>query len=190
MELTRERKYILIAGAILLACGVVYRFYPVLIEAFSVEEELAVKQAQIHKYQATIAKKRGLQRTKEALEKRLRTLEKSLLTGNTPSLAAVNLQEFIKQVAGAEAIEIDSMRVMSARQEEGSSYTLVPVRFVINSNIRQLKNLLFQIESAPRLLIIRELRVDSKAERIPGKIRTTMTVEGVMAGSGSPEKTG
>jgi len=97
----------------------------------------------------------------------------------------VNLQEFIKKVADAEDIEIDSMRVMSARQEEGAKITLVPVRFVINSNARQLKDLLFQIESGPRLLIVGDLRIDSRAERTPGALRSVMTVEGVMPGNGS-----
>lgn len=190
MELTRERKYILIAGVILLACGLVYRFYPALADVFSLEEEVAVKQAQIQKYQAVTAKKKGLQRKKNTLSKRLRALEKTLLKGTTTSLAAVDLQEFIKQVADAEGIEIESMRVMSPKQEEDSNYTLVPVRFVIESNIRQLKNLLFQIESAPRLLIVKELRVGSKAERTPGKIRSLIQAEGVMTMNGSPGKGG
>ena len=188
--MTRERKYILIAGVILLACGLVYRFSPALADVFAVEEKADVMQTQIRKYQSVIAKKKGLQREKQVLGKRLNSIEKRLLPGSTAALAAVNLQEFIKKVAGAEGIEIETMRVMSARQAEGSSYTLVPLRFVITSDMRQLKDLLFQIESGPRLLIVRELRVDSRAERTPGEIRAIMTVEGVMPQNGSPGKEG
>ena len=184
MQVSRERKYILIIGAILLAFGLIYRFYPALSDVFFLDQEAETLQAQIRKYQSVIAKKEGLQSEKSRLRNRLKSIEKSLLPGSTASLAAVNLQEFIKNAAEAEAIEIDSMRVMSTRQEEGLDYTLVPVRFVINSNGRQLKNLLFQIESAPRLLIIRDLRVDSREERTPGKLRATMTVEGVMPQNG------
>lgn len=180
MELTRERKYILLAGAILLLCGLLYRFYPSMAGVFAVDETVAVKQEQVRKYQAIIAKKKGLQKKKRLLRKRLQEHEKTLLTGTTASLAAANLQEFIKQVAAAGNIQIDTMRVMSARQEEGSGYTLVPVRFAIYSDIQQLKDLLVQIESAPKLLIVQELRIDSRAERVPGRIRSIMTVEGVM----------
>lgn len=184
MELTRERKTILIAGAILLACALLYRFAPAISDAFSVGEEAEVMQAQIRNYQSVIAKQEGLQKEIRNLRDRLQSIEKRLLPGSTASLAAVNLQEFIKKVADAEDIEVDSMRVMSARQEEGARFTLVPVRFVINSNARQLKDLLFQIESGPRLLIVRDLRVDSRAERTPGELRSILTVEGVMPRNG------
>ncbi len=184
MELTRERKYILTAGAILLACALVYRFAPAVSDAFSVGEEAQVMQSRIRNYQSVVAKQEGLQKEIRNLRNRLKSIEKRLLPGSTASLAAVNLQEFIKKVADAEDIEIDSMRVMSARQEEGARFTLVPVRFVINSNIRQLKDLLFQIESGPRLLIVRDLRVDSREERTPGELRSILTVEGVMPRNG------
>ena len=180
MELNRERKYILIAGAVLLICGLVYRFYPMFTDIFSVNEKIAVMQAQVQRYQTIIAKKKGLEKDIRSLRNRLKELEKSLLTGTTTSLAAVNLQDFIKKIAEAENIDIETMRVMSIKQKEDAKYTSVPVRFVIESNIRQLKNLLFQIESAPKLLIIRELDMDSLAHRGSGKIRSIITVEGMM----------
>ncbi|MFO7839166.1 MAG: type II secretion system protein GspM [Desulfosalsimonadaceae bacterium] len=179
--MTRERKYILIAGALLLSLGLIYRFYPVVADFFSVSETVAVKKEQIHKYQKVIAGKKGLQKQKKMLEKRLKTLEKSLLTGTTASLAAVNVQDFIKKIADTEGIDIRSMRVLNPESEkEESKYMMIPVRFSITSGVRQFTNLLWQIESAPRLLIIQELSLDSLASQKPGKIRATVTVAGVM----------
>jgi len=76
MELTRERKYLLIAGAILLACALVYRYAPALTDAFSVGEETELMQAQIRKYQSVIAKKKGLQREIRNLHNRLKSIER------------------------------------------------------------------------------------------------------------------
>ena len=179
--MTKERKYILIAGAVLLACGLVYRFYPALSGYFSVADQAAVKQAQIRKYQSAVAQKKSLQKQKSILQNRLKKLETSLLTGTTASLAAVNLQDFIKKIADANDIEINSTRVMSPESEkEEAKYQLIPVRFSITSGVPQFKNLLYEIETAPRLLIITELSVDSLHTQKPGKIRANITVAGVM----------
>lgn len=179
--MTRERKYILIAGVVLLAFGLVYRFYPALSGFFSVADQAAVKQSQIRKYQSVTAQKKSLQKQKKGLQKRLKNLETSLLTGTTASLAAVNLQDFIKKIADANEIEISSFRVLSPESEkEEAKYKLIPVRFSITSGVQQFKNLLYEIETAPRLLIVTDLSVDSLHSQKPGRIRAKVTVAGVM----------
>ena len=179
--MTRERKYILIIGAVLLVCGMLYRFYPAITGFFSVADEAAVKQAQIRKYQSVTAEKKTLQKQKSVLQKRLKKLEGSLLKGTTASLAAVNLQDFIKEIADANEIEISSVRVLSAETgEKDAKYALIPVRFSIISGVRQFKNLLYEIETAPKLLIVTELSVDSFHSQQPGIIRAHITVAGVM----------
>jgi hypothetical protein len=183
MNITKERKYILIAGAVLLFLGLIYRFYPDLYDFFSVQEDIAIKQNQVEKYQSVIAGRKDLEKRKNILEKRLKSLEASLLSGRTASLAAVELQEKIKEAGrSAGGINIDSMRVMSTKKPEDSDYTRVPVRFTVTTDIRQLKELLYQLEAGPKLLIVQELRMDSQALRTPGQIRVTMTIEGIMQG--------
>ncbi|MFP4533082.1 MAG: type II secretion system protein GspM [Desulfobacterales bacterium] len=181
MQITRERKYILIIGAVLLACGLVYRFYPALSGFFSVADQAAVKQAQIKKFQSETARKKSLQKQKSILQKRLKKLEGSLLKGTTPSLAAVDLQDFIKKIAEAHEIEISSTRVLNVETEaDEAKYALIPVRFSITAGVREFKNLLYEIEAAPRLLIVTDLSVDTLHSQKPGKIRAHVTVAGVM----------
>jgi hypothetical protein len=50
-----------------------------------------------------------------------------------------------------------------------------------------LKNLLYQIENSPDLLIIKELSVKSLMPARPGEIEATITVEGVMPKNGAPK---
>jgi hypothetical protein len=148
---------------------------------FSVADQVDVKHSQIKKLQSVAAQKMGLQRQKHNLQKRLKKLESSLLKGVTPSLAAVNLQDFIKKISDANEIEISSTRVLSAKTEaEAAKYALIPVRFTLTAGIREFKNLLYEIETAPRLLIITDLSVDTLHSRQPGKIRAHVTVAGVM----------
>lgn len=181
MQISRERKYIFIIGAVLLACGLVYRFYPALSGFFSVADQVEVKHAQIKKFQSVAAQKKSLQKQKSMLQKRLKKIEGSLLKGTTPSLAAVNLQDFIKKIADSNEIEISSTRVLSAKtEEEAAEYALVPVRFSLTAGVREFKNLLYEIETAPRLLIITDLSVDTLHSQQPGKIRAHVTVAGVM----------
>ena len=160
--------------------GMLYRFQPLFYDFFSTEEEINIKLKQINTYQSVIEEKNDLQKKQIILKKRLNKLEGGFLTGSTASLAAVKLQDLIKKITEAEDIQIDSIRVLNPRQQDESNYTLIPVRFTIESNIRKLKGMLFQIESAPELLIIRELSIDSLALRTPGKMRASITVEGIM----------
>jgi hypothetical protein len=187
IKLSREQKWIITIGGILLVMASIYRFYPTIQEAASVSDEAAVKIKQIQKYKDVIAKKKGLTAEKKRLENRLDKLEASLLSGSTPSLAAVNLQDFIKKISDAEGIDIRSIRVLGARSEKEQSYILIPVTFTFRSNTRQLKNLLYQIENSPDLLIIKELSVKSLMPARPGEIEATITVEGVMPKNGAPK---
>jgi hypothetical protein len=183
IKLNQERKNILIIGAVLLLIGTVYRFYPVIHEIFSVSDEVDVKEKNIQKYYQIVSRYKGVEKEKNQLSRMLDGASAGLLTGKTPALAAVEAQGIINDIAAADNVKIETIQVLNTKESEDLDYILIPVKFSIKSNIMQLKDMIYKIESSNKLLVITELIADVGSGRENGEIRATLTAEGVMKGS-------
>ncbi|MEZ4578084.1 MAG: hypothetical protein R2875_08745 [Desulfobacterales bacterium] len=110
--MTRERKIILLAGAVLLVIGAMYRFWPAIVSTVSVVDEIAFKTDQVEKYQQIAARKDPVVKENAAVKKQFRLMENRLLTGSTPSLSAVEIQNTLNDIAEAVGVKFSTMRVM------------------------------------------------------------------------------
>jgi Tfp pilus assembly protein PilO len=182
LKLTKERKYILFIGVVLLVLGVGYRFYPTVSSFFSASDEIDFKKKNIEKYLHAVSARKHLEKKKNQLNRELDRLEEKLLTSHTPSLAAVEIQGMINEIAQANNVKVQTMQVLDAKDDSEIGYVAIPVKFSFNSNILQLKEIIYKIESPSKSLIIKELNVDTGSRSTPGEIRATMTVEGIMKG--------
>lgn len=183
IKLNKERKYILIVGCILIFLGVIYRFYPNLEGMFSANDELILRQQKINKYK-DIASQRDYQENRLSLLNRV--IERSeiiLLNGETASLAAVDLQNIIKDITGRSGIEIKAMRVLKTESLDGGNYSKIPVEITFESTIRQLKEVIYKIESYSKLLTIFDVKTRNNRMKDRWKIKTTLTVSGLMKNS-------
>ena len=180
MTLTKERKYILIAGAALLLMGAIYRLYPVLNDMLPSNSEIAVKANRVAKYQQKIAGRDALQKRVVALTQRFERAQRLLLDGATPSLAAVDIQNLINEIVNANKLEIESLQVLRVQDSAVSEFRSVPVQVNLTLNIRQLLDLVYKIESAPQLLAITDLTIRSQSTGQQGKLQVRMTVAGYM----------
>jgi len=183
IKITKEQKYILIAGMVLLFIGALYRFYPDVYGFVSAADDIEFKKRSIEKYLQVVAQQKGLEKQKNQLNHELTKMEAKLLTGNTPSLAAVEVQGIINEIVQSNNIKVQTMQVLEPKESGDIGYVAIPVRFSFASNIFQLKDIICKIESPAKLLAIKELSVDRNARGSTGEIRATMTVEGVMKGS-------
>ena len=178
--MTRERKIILLAGAVLLVIGAIYRFWPAIVSTVSVVDEIAFKTEQVEKYQQIAARKDLVVKENAAVKKQFRLMENRLLTGSTPSLSAVEIQNTLNGIAEAVGVKFSTMRVMKAVESEGAGYVRVPVQFSMDSDILQFKDMIYQIETSSRLLVVSELDIRQLRSRDGYRIRSVVTVEGVM----------
>ncbi|MEZ4550124.1 MAG: hypothetical protein R2874_06525 [Desulfobacterales bacterium] len=137
--MTRERKIILLAGAVLLVIGAMYRFWPAIVSTVSVVDEIAFKTDQVEKYQQIAARKDPVVKENAAVKKQFRLMENRLLTGSTPSLSAVEIQNTLNDIAEAVGVKFSTMRVMKAVESEGAGYVRVPVQFSMDSIFFSLK---------------------------------------------------
>ncbi len=191
--MNKERKYILIGGVLLLLTGAVYRFFPE-IEAFQPSgEEIVLKQKKLIKYRQTVQERSQTDAKLIALNRSLERSEAGLLNGETPALAAVDIQNILNQIAGKSKVEVKAMRVLEpAEPEDGppvkAQFLRIPVQITVSSSIRQLKEILYGIETSSKLLRITEMKVTAGRSKPAEQIYSTLVVEGFMNYKGTSKK--
>ena len=181
--LNRRTKIMVLAGCILLIAGLGYRFQPAVRDAWNPDEEIAVKEKQLLKYRQLARSAQLLTERYEANQKILKALQSGLLSGTTPALAAVDIQNILNDIAVSRGVEIRKVRVLKPEETGSTEYISIPVQFTLSSTIRQLKGILYGIENASRYLSVKQIRI-----RVPrgarakpqATIQADVTVAGFM----------
>lgn len=176
--MTKERKYILIGGIILLLIGLLYRFMPD--SGSSSGDDIAAKQEKLAKYQEIVEQKAALEAKLAALTEQLRQGEAGLSSKETPALASADIQNIINKIAEKNHVEITAVRVLKAEDADGKEFLRLPIQLTFNSTTRQLKDLLYDIESSPKILRVGDMTVRTIRVKPDEQIQTTLTVSGYM----------
>ncbi|MCX8043862.1 MAG: type II secretion system protein GspM [Desulfobacterota bacterium] len=179
MKLKPRERTFLIVGAVAVAVFVVLRFglFPLYDTIVEQRRDLALKKAAREKYRAFLKeygdKKNQLQKPREE-----GMLQKSLLRGETPSLAAADIQKIIDGFAKESKIDVQSVKVMDPEPKDG--FLAVPVQIIFSSDMSRLKKFIQSIETDRKLLTIPELKIRVKNEIRDQGITVTMQVAGFM----------
>jgi signal transduction histidine kinase len=184
VPLNRERRILLICGAVLLLAGVVYRFSSSIPSLFSGSDEMSFKQKELVRYREVLQEKSRLEATLISAERELARAEAGLLPQQTPTLAAADIQNMIDDVAEQKNIRIESMRVLKSKTTENGKYIAIPLEVIMTASIRQIEEVLFFIENSQRLLKITAIRIRLTNVRNPEKLYCSFTVEGLMKSGG------
>ena len=179
-KINKEKRYILIAGTALLLLGLIYRFSPGLDFFHSSQEEILLKKKKLFKYRQLVQEKNVFEKKLISLNRTLDRAESALLKGKTSALAAVEPQNILKKMTGESQVGIKTMRVLKPEETEKEKYLGILVQFTFASTTRQLKEILYKIETSAKLLAIRELRIRNFRRRQAGQIQTTIVAEGFM----------
>ena len=181
LGLSKERKTLLIIGAVLLLFAIIYRFEPQLREIFTPQQNSELKAQKILQLHKSIKKKNTLEIELKTLQASLKRAEKGLLSSKTTALAAVDIQNLLKKMAERQQAEIIRMRVLDPVEHTEIDYLGIPVQITVRSTIRQLKDTLFQIAKDRHLLHVTNLRINAVRGKKDYQIQSTLTVEGFMA---------
>lgn len=176
--LNKERKRIIIAGSILLVLGLIYRFAGNFGDMGSTGEDIALKRKKVIKYQQQVQLRNGVEAKRLVLTRVLERFEAGLLNGETPALAAVDIQNILNQLAAGSEVEIRSMQVLKPQTDEKIPYTSIPVRIKFTATIRQLKEMLYRIASSSKTLRVINMNSRLVNQRQPDQIHSTLTIEG------------
>lgn len=179
-KIDKKRKYILITVAVLFLFGLLYRLLPSFQGIQAGGEEIALKEKQLGKYRQMIQEGDNLEERVISLNQTIKRMESGLLTGKTPSLAAVDIQNILNEIASKSDVEIKTVRVLKAGDLDGKSYLSVPVQFTTSSTIGQLKKFLYRIETSQKYLTVKKVRINVVRRGGSKKIRCDVTVAGLM----------
>ena len=179
-KIDKQRKYILVTVAILLLFGLIYRFFPFFQGIQAAGAEIVLKERQLAQCRQMVQEGNDLQAKLIFLNRTLERVESGLLTGATPALAAVDVQNTLNEIASRSEVEIKTVRVLKPEKMDEENYLCVPVQFTISSTIRQLKEMLYRIETSPKYLTVKKIKINVRHRRDPGQIQSDLTVAGVM----------
>ncbi|HIJ39562.1 MAG TPA: hypothetical protein HPP90_00580 [Deltaproteobacteria bacterium] len=179
LKLDTQRKYLFTALAILVLAGLIYRFMPFLQDLVPSREEIELRERTLIKYQKMVRAGKQLDGQLTSLKGVLSQLESKLLVGKTPSLAAVDIQKILHDIAQKSNIEIKSVKVLKPEDMDKKGYLSIPVTFNMIVSVRQFKEMLYSIENSEKLLSV--INVESSFDtRRSSDIRCNVTVAGYM----------
>lgn len=164
----------LLMGLLLFRWG--YRRHMAAIDEIATLEDL---------YSSSIAMmERGgdVSRLKARSEARIKERENGLLKAAKPSVAAAELVESFKALSSRKGMVIASQRGLPVSDKAG--YITVPVEFQFKTGLTQLKNLLYEIQSSPVLLGVRELKIKVPEQNDNGRLDVRLVVVGAIKKGG------
>ena len=177
----KRRRYLLIAGAVLLLFGFAFWLFPYFEGIQGGETDIAAQKKRIAKYRQTVKGRGELEARLASLNKSLERADAGLLTGKTAALAAVDIQNILNEIAIGSGVEMRSVVVPKSQPKDTEQYVSVPVAFTVSASIRQLKDLLYKIEASPKFfLTVEKIGISVAGAGSPGQIRCDVTVSGIM----------
>lgn len=157
-----KRERMLVAATLVVFFVVLSRFLlvsPILERRSWVKSQLDIQPQLLEKNLRYVAQKEQMTAALEAARSELKAVESRLLTGDTPSVSASDLQETIQALASKEGTQVITTRVLNP--EAAGSFTKIPIQMEISGQIDQIANLVKGIEASPKLLVVDEVNVRS-----------------------------
>ncbi len=169
-------------GLLLLLAGALYRLWPTLQGLGGTDDDILLKEKQIEKYQRALRARGELEAQVQSLEKSLKQRESQLFTGETPAIAAADIQKVLQEIAQKSHVEIKTVRVLKPDETAKNQYLNIPVQLNIDGTIRNLKEFFYRIMVSPKCLTVRKvgLRVLRRRRGPEDTIRADITVNGYL----------
>jgi Tfp pilus assembly protein PilO len=156
----RERGLAILTGVILLVFIAKYAIMTPFLERREwVKNQLDSQPQLLQKNLRYLAQKEALLSALETARAEIKMQEPKLLTGDTPSVSASDLQETVQAMATREGTQVITTRVLNP--ETAGSFSKIGIQLEIGGQIQQIANLIRGIETAPKLLVIDEINVRS-----------------------------
>lgn len=174
----REKKF-LIAGGIIVFLIFAYQF-GVWYKNFRVssKEYIESRQITLQKQLNKILQKANIKNNFEAADAELKELEKGLVSGDTPPVAAAEIQRNLKVMAMSLGIDIKSEKALNS--VDSGLYLSIPVEIGFTAPTAKLKDMLYKIKTSPLLLTVPKIKSRVVNVNNPTDVFTTLTVEGLI----------
>jgi hypothetical protein len=158
-----------------------YGYLRIQSELATIREEQAIKTRTLEKYIKLISEKPSLEKKLAALKETRKADDSKLIEGQTPSLAAAQLQDIVKSSITGRGGTISSERV--GKPEDFVKFKLISVS--VDAGIpdsRILSEVLYSIETRTPFLVVKELDARVKNYRDPRELMVKLDVSALTGG--------
>jgi hypothetical protein len=156
----RERGLVAVTVVILsLALGRYVLIGPFLERWDSVRAQLEIQPQLLEKNLRFLAQREELATALEVARSDIKAKEPRLLTGDTPSVSASDLQDAVQGLATKEGTQVITTRVLNP--ESAGGFAKISIQMEIGGQIDQVASLIRDIENSPKLLMVDEINVRS-----------------------------
>jgi hypothetical protein len=178
---SRERKFLVGGGVVLVAfLAINYAIVPAISSQMRVRSEYREKLQALERFQLVVEGRRRYEKKYAEAEALFKQLQQRLLPGEKLTLAAADLQAMLHKVAGESGVTIVSESIHVPKKAEG--FTQVAVELSLNADLRKLRDFLYKIESAGKLLTVPKLQVNASFPRPGAELQVTVVVSGYTMG--------
>ena len=147
----------------------------------TIREEEAIKTKTLQKYINLISEKPSLEKKLAALKEARKADDSKLIEGQTPALAAAQLQDIVKSAITGRAGTISSERV--GKPEDFDKFKLISVSVdAVIPDSRVMSEILYSIETRTPYLIVKELDVRVRNYRDPRELMVKLDVSALTGG--------
>lgn len=158
-----------------------YVYIPVRDEMRSIEEMKEAKMITLNKYIDALARKPSLEKAIASLREQRSAEEAKMVEGQTPSVAAANLQNLVKEIIVGKGGTVSSERM--EKPEELGRFKVVTVSIeTIVPETKALTDMLVLMESQPVSLFVRELDVRIRNMREPRDLTARFRISALNVG--------
>ena len=174
---SRERRFLVAGGAALVAfLAINYAIVPAISSQMRVRSEYQKRLQALERFQLVVEGKRRYEKKFAEAEGLYKHLQQRLLPREKLTLAAAELQTMLHKVASESGVTIVSESIQSPKKAEG--FTQVAVELSLNADLRKLRDFLYKIESAGKLLTVPKLQVNASFPRVGAELQVTVVVSG------------
>ncbi len=160
-RLSRRERGLVVATLVIL--GVMLGRYllvdPLLERREWVKGQLVTQPQLLEKNLRYIGQKDELAAALESGRSAIKAIEPRLLSGDTPSVHASDLQEVVQSLATKEGTQVITTRVLNP--ESAGAFFKIAIQIEIGGQVEQIASLIRGIETSPKLLIVDEINVRS-----------------------------
>jgi len=164
--------------AIIIFVVIQYVFIPFYHREIAIRERIKLLELTKEKYQKIISKRDEIEEKINQLRLKENRLDNKLLKGNTPSLAAAEMQKMLEKLSNTSDLELKRVKVQ--KPEKVGEFLSIPIEVRLTTDLKKTMKFLKGIEKSNKLMVISKLRIYAKRRRDPKLLIVRLVVKGFM----------
>ncbi len=178
MNTTSREKIFLYVGGVLFGFAVIYLLIvkPVYRKHLEIQDKIEQKGMLLDRYKAILKRDDQLKKRVLYIKKEFDKMAKVLLVSAKPSLAASELQAILEGIIKKARTTITNIKNSSPVEKE--SFYQIPIEITVESTLRELKDIIYEIENSDKFLFVRDLNIRLVKPGEPEKLKAKFIIDG------------